>query len=738
MDSSSFELLYKDTENALLNRHLKEALHSIQGILFETDNMAMSAELDSIRQDYSMMLHFMLEGASDPDREKIYLSLIRRTFALLDGSAKIFRVKKAGSLYADCFQKTHGNSSDSLDTLTKKIELLQDKLDDDQTQTIQTNNNTNEDCYDSLTELYNTLFDFIWTERLMNSQDADELKNFIMRQTAERQALLISAIYLNLTVCFDPQLFKTVLFFCSSDETQTRARALTTVVLSYFKYEKRLSCYNDLQQGISLLGQDPRIMAELDILQRQLFLSLETSKAEKKLKDEIFPDLLKNKFYQRHKMGLDELEDELNKTLRGEPNSEWEKNSGFISDKMNEIIEMGKEGIDINLGTFSATKGYSFFHQTANWFAPFDFKRKEVKTLFEHNNSSPLLFVINAGNFCESDKYSLCLLLNQFGSSERDFMISQFNNQIEGQAEESMKEAAAANLSAPHIYRNYLQNLYRFFKLHPQRAQFDDPFKMDLLFTNYPILDKQLNQPAYLADMASFLIKREYYQDAIDYLDKAIKSTTATAEMLQKIAFCYQHTDKPNQAIYFYQQADLLNPDNSWILQQMHLCYASLGKHEQELKCLENLETMNPEDARLISETGLCLMQLKRYEEAANKFYQLEYKGKKILQSWRAIAWCNFMMKKYEQAEKYYLKIISQDKVKWDDYLNAGHTALCMGKLKQAVEYYRTYINKYQPKNNNENKLKAFDDDCFELVNHGINQLDIALVRDMLTYDNNE
>lgn len=735
MDSSSFELLYKDTENALLNRHLQEALRCIQGLIFDSGDMTMSAELDSIRQDYGMMLHFMLEGASDPEREKIYLSLVRRTFGLLDASVKTFKLKQSGSLYAECYQKSHGNANDSFDTLARKIELLQERLDDDRSVNPETPNTGGNDNYDLLTETYNTLFDYIWTEHLLNSHDADEMKNFIVRQSPERQALLISAMYLNLTVCFDPQLFKTVLYFCSSDESIVRTRALTTVVLSYIKYEKRLTCYTDLQQGISLLSQDARILSELGILQRQLLLSLETSKAEKKLKNEIFPDLLKNKFYQRHKMGLDELEDELNKTLRGEPNSEWEKNSGFISDKMNEIIEMGKEGIDINLGTFSATKGYSFFRQTANWFAPFDPKRKEVKALFSQTNSSPLLFVINAGNFCESDKYSLCLLMNQFGSSERDFMISQFNNQIEGQAEESMKEAAAESHSVPHLYRNYLQNLYRFFKLHPQRSQFDDPFKMDLLLTNHPLLDEQLNQPTYLTDMADFLIKREYYQDAIDYLEKAMRTTTATAEMLQKIAFCHQHTDRLSQAIYFYQQADLLNPDNSWILQQMHLCYAALGKYEQELKCLESLEAMNPDDARLISETGLCLMQLKRYEEAANKFYQLEFKGEKVLQSWRAIAWCNFMMRKYEQAEKYYQKIISHDKVKWEDYLNAGHTAWCMGKLKQAVEYYRTYIKKYQPKKNDDNKLKAFDDDCFELKNHGINELDIALVRDILTSD---
>ena len=100
------------------------------------------------------------------------------------------------------------------------------------------------------------------------------------------------------------------------------------------------------------------------------------------------------------------------------------------------------------------------------------------------------------------------------------------------------------------VYRSYLQDLYRFFKLHPRKSQFDDPFKGDQLFTRYTVLESMLKTPAYLRETASFLMKRECYQDAIAYMEEALKHETANAEMLQKVAFCYQHTDRPSKAIY--------------------------------------------------------------------------------------------------------------------------------------------------------------------------------------------
>ena len=340
---------------------------------------------------------------------------------------------------------------------------------------------------------------------------------------------------------------------------------------------------------------------------------------------------------------------------------------------------------------------------------------------------------MDTGAFCDSDKYSLCMMFNQIPASQKEMMMSQIGTQIGGH-EETLKDAAKESLDTVHIYRSCLQDLYRFYKLFPSHNQFNDPFRHDLLFTRHDVLGTMLKDSRYLADMASFLIRRECHQDAIEYLEEVLRHETADAETLQKVAFCYQHTGNPSKAIYYYQQADLLNPDNEWILKQMYLCHAALGRHELELGCLEKLVKINPGDARLISETGLCLMQLGRYEEAANRFYELEYKGERVLPSWRAIAWCNFKMGKLEQADKYYRKILQHDKATWEDYLNAGHTAWCRKQTPEAVALYLQYIERYRQKKNAEgaSPLKPFDDDREELLQHGIPSLDIDLMHDLL------
>ena len=732
MDASSFNLLYNDIEKALLESRLQEALQGVQGLLYNISNPALSAEAETIRQDYSMMLSFMQQGATDPQREKIHQSLLQKTFSLLDNAARSFKTANSSGLYAETYHKSHNSGSASAEQIESQITLVQEKMADDRLQPDTTEKEQMlTDGQKTLNRLYNTLFDYIWTDGQSNTPDNEALKTFIDEQQPIRQSLLISAVHLNLTSFFDPQKVRLILYYCSSDHAEVRARAITCLMLTYIKYYNRMKCYPDLCQGIALLGQDQRFKDELSILQRQLLLSLETSKAEKKLKNEILPDLMKNKFYQRHKMGFEEMEEELTNALQGKPNKEWEKSNRQIADSMNKIIEMSKEGIDINLATFSSAKNYQFFRDSANWFAPFEKERDEVRSLFSNGQNTSLYTMLSAGNFCDSDKYSLCLLIKQFTGKERDFMTAQFDSQMEENTDE-LKRITDKKGNIQYEYSNYLQNLYRFFKLHPQRSQFDDPFKMDLLLTKYKQTAEILNTPQYLTEMADFLMKHEYYQDAIAYIEQAMKSTSVTAEMLQKTAFCHQQNNQPSQAIYYYQQADLLNPDNKWILQQMHLCYAAMGKHEQELKCLETLEAMSPEDTHLSSETGFCLMQLNRYEEAARKFYQLEFNGTRVLPSWRAIAWCNFKMNKFEQAEKYYGKILSNEKVNWEDYLNAGHTAWCLGKLPQAVELYKTYLEKYKQKAKGSDLLEPFDNDRDELCAHGIKPLDIALMRDII------
>lgn len=734
MDIKSFELLYQDAVDALVQRRLQDALTCIQGLTYNCDSPELNSELDSIRQDYGMMLAFMKQGGVDPQRAFVHRTLSIRAFGVLDKAARLFHVRNEKDFYTLTFNRYHATGSENGKKLYDTADLLREKRAEDRgAHAAQSWSEEEEKLFYAT---YDNLFEYLWTSPLLHPSDAEELKSFLERQETEEQALLLSAVMLSAQRFFDPQKYRVLLHFCRSAKAEVRARALTAAVWVYMQYENRFACYPDLAEGLSLLAHDESLRQELALLQRQLLISLETAKAEKKLQNEIFPDLLKNRNYQRNRMGLEQMEEDLAKALRGEPNAEWEQTKGNrqLADNMKKIIAMGKEGIDINISTFSALKGFSFFQTLSHWFAAFNGHRPEVAGILPANAPhNPIRILMEAGNFCDSDKYSLCMMLSQIPASQREMMLTQIGAQVSG-SEEQLKDAVRENATTASLYRNYLQNLYRFFKLHPHKAQFSDPFRLDLLFSRYPLLDGILKTPDYLREMASFLIKRECYQDAIDCIEELLKEETADAEMLQKMAFCHQQLGQPSQAIYYYQQADLLNPDNEWILKQMYLCYSALGRYEQELECLKKMESINPDDARLISETGLCLMQLQRYEEAARRFYELEYKGERVLSSWRAIAWCNFKLKRLEQADKYYKKILQQEKTTWEDFLNAGHTAWCLGLTGEAIAHYQDYIRLFgtQKKDAAESPLRPFDDDREELTAQGIEPLDISLMRDIL------
>ena len=475
MDKNSFELLYKDAGKALGQNHLTDAITCIRGLLFNADSMELKNELESIRQDYGMMLAFMRQGGDDPQRDLIHRSLLNRASVLLDKSARNFRISTAHDIYTETLRRLGSMPDGDFDSLSTKADLLRESREGGMP--------TDEDREKAFYESYDLLFDCIWTSPISNKEEAEKLTFFIERQASMQQAMLIGAVMLSVQQYFDPQKFRLLLHFCRAEDATVRARALTAAVLAYIQYAPRFRNYPDLCDGLAMLAQDERLKDELILLQRQLLLSRDTDKAKKKLQDEIFPDLLKHSNYQRNKMGLGQMEEDLAKALQGEPNAEWEKSKGNkqLADNMKAIIAMGQEGVDINIGTFSALKGFPFFQKPAHWFAPFDEHRPEVASIFpQGSNNNPVRLLMDTGAFCDSDKYSLCMMFNQIPASQKEMMMSQIGTQIGGH-EETLKDAAKESLDTVHIYRSCLQDLYRFYKLFPSHNQFNDPFRHDLV-----------------------------------------------------------------------------------------------------------------------------------------------------------------------------------------------------------------------------------------------------------------
>lgn len=741
MDEHSFTQLCTDAEQALADYRLYDALACLQGLLHNTSEPHLLGEHESLKSDYERMLQFMGEGGTDPQRDDVHLNLMRRAYALLDNAIRTYRLQSSSKSCATAYQALLANRQTDLEQLAAQVDRLCDTLAEERNRRDYNGRTARIRELEAATaSAFTSLFNGLWTYKTVNRDEENLIQALVERQEDRQQPLLISALTLNLWECFDAGKYRILLHFCLSSNTEVRTRALTGVVWTYMKYKERFYLYPDLLKGLSILGQEPAVTADLLLLQKQLYMSLETDRAKKKLQEEILPDLMRSKRHRRNHMGFEELDIELTQALKGTPKEDWKlsKEDIKLANNMKAFMQMGEEGVDVNLATFSALKGFPFFRTTGNWFLPFDSRHPDVRGLFYTDDDKPLSFphfLLQSGNFCDSDKYSLCLMLQNIPQSQRTAVMAKFGAQQDAEGKEDLLNGLMQQAETPtRRYRAYIENLYRFFKLSPHHNEFADPFKMGLLFTDYEALDQLVHTLEFLKEMAGFLMKLEYYDDAIAYWEEIKSTEGATADLLQKLAYCYQKKQLTGQAVTTYQQADLLEPDNEWTLYQLHLCYAALKHFDRELECLLKLEEMNPADARRIADTGFCLIRMERFEEAANRFYKLEYMGERVPTAMRAIAWCAFKTNKLEQAEKYYNKLLeNNEKAKWEDFLNAGHIAWLQGNLKQAVALYRKYIERYRLQfPDKKDWLQPFNDDADELKAHGLSHTDICLVRDLI------
>ena len=717
MGKQSFESIYSSAVKALVNNHLLECFSMMKK--FKNYFFALpyfNDDLDCSFDDYNRMLAFMKMGIIDPKRNDVYLNLCQKANVLIEKAARQYMLDNCHNVYVSAYEESKAATNEhGINNVMDEVLWLKG----------------NRNCMDYYKKL-DLLFSCIFSADIYKGNEAKCLQECIEKLPENDQATLVSAIMLNGLQFFDARKFELLLHFCASISTKVRIRSLTGVIFIYIRFEKRFHFYPELAKELSLILQNKQILEELKIMQRQLYISQQTKNAEYKIRNEIMPDLNKNILKQRNKLGIDQLQEDVDKMLHGEPNEEWGEifNSKKFESNVKQIIDMGEKGIDINMTTFSAFKHAPFFQTFCHWLIPFDPKRVEISSLFPNNEKGNMFQnIIYAGNFCDSDIYSLCLMFCQINRQQSQMMIDQLTTLMNSCKTENIK-----SYSEPaNECRRFFQDLYRIYKIYPFITGLYDPFEHEILFTNFPILSQSLKSSVYLHEMSSFLIRYHYYNEAISYIEELMKKEPANVEQLQKVAYCYQQTNSLNKAIYYYQQADSLNPNNEWVLKQMRLCYSSLGNYDKELKCLDILEQIKQGNTHLAFEKGFCLMQLKRYDEAAKIFYELEYKEKNVLQAQRAIAWCNFKLGRLEQAEKYYNKILKDRKSSWEDYLNAGHTAWCLNKIKDAINYYGKYKTIYATKHKGKSAIIPFDEDRNELIAHDIPPINIDLMHDIIS-----
>lgn len=714
----------------ILNKRLKEALAELESFMGELSNWTLQNRLEQAQNAYSNMLKYMLQGAEDPQRNTLYMGLLRECYELADQIC----VNKLDEVLNTNYHTEHRRHKNMVlgvhmcDWL-RRLEGFKDDL--AVCQLMPDNKQSLKEVLEKHENTNKSLFLATWGNAAWSREDALNAKQFLASQDISSNDLsyFISAVTLSVLECFDALKLAFLLTAVTLKDVQATQRALVGVALTLLNYPDRLPVYPELQARLDLLDEKWNLGAKLNIIYLQLIRAQETEKVNKRINEEIIPEMMKqaDKFKNK-KLNLEELMEE------NDFNPDWEKefNDSKLNEKIYEMSELQMEGVDVNMSTFSHLKKYPFFYEFANWLLPFDLNHSSIVNLpgFKDGKIDPIRFLLKSPILCDSDKYSICFLLSSIPDAQKEVMLS---NMGHGELKELMESEQVNRLNEnaeepKQISNRYIQDLYRFYNINPYKHELYNPFSRKIHMHRIPALKKILNKPELLKEVANYRFRKEQYMEAWDIYESLTEQNEADADIYQKYGYCLQKMGHYALAIDAFRKADILKPDNLWNLRHLATCYRHTQQLEKALECYRKVEEMQPDNKTILFQMGICLGSLEQYDAALQLFFKLDYLENNNTKAWRAIGWYSLVNGKIEQAQRYLLKVLDFQPTT-SDYLNAGHAAWIQKQLEKAVGYYKEAAALY---NNRDAFLKQFEKDKDILLQQGISEDDIPLVLDLI------
>lgn len=729
---------YERIVHLLDKKRVAEAFEHMDMFTQNSSEWELKSKVEELQTSYNYMLQYMKQGTPDPERNNLYQQILSKAYLINDQIRTVKLTPISTSYFYDRKRYYRLIPLRSLPNIQLELESYTEDLAVasllEQTEGQESQTNAIRKRHEAaLCELfYIAWLSDLWGEK--EEKEARDLLQALLVQTYDI-SLFISALTLSLMNAFDIRKLMLLFDAYQHPSSEINQRAIVGLALIIFQYDKRLSLYPNVAARLKLLNENTKFSNDLSIIQIQLLRCRETEKIDKKMREEILPELVKNPKLNNIRFDT-EMPDEENGLNDKNPDwEEWMDQSG-LSNKLKEMGELQMEGADVYMSTFSQLKTFPFFREMSNWFYPFDKQHSEVINTFSTNSKKRDTFlntIFQSGFFCNSDKYSFCFTMMQVHESQREMMEQQFESQNDALEEEKNYNKFIEYAQRPtSISNQYIHDLYRFFKLFPRRHEFKDPFKESLNFQHCNTLRNILSNDEHRLTFANYFFHKNYLLEAWLLYEDIIKSESENAEIYQKMGYCMQKNRGYEKAIEAYLQADLIRPDNVWTNRHLAMCYKQLNKLDKALEYYQKVEKVQPDNINILTQIGYCLIGLKKFEEALSYFFKIEYLENESPKAWRALAWCSFVTGKHEQAMKYYDLLLGKE-TQVQDYMNAGHTAWSLGNIEKAVKMYATSLAMCD---NTDAFMSLFNKDKADLLAQGIRQEDIPLMMDLLRMNN--
>jgi tetratricopeptide (TPR) repeat protein len=724
----------------ITQKRIKQSLDILQDMIVQASSGSLRDELEIIIMTYRNMLKYTLEGVEDPERNKIYLKLMQSILGLGDRVRQDILSRNSGWHTYWVKQQTEKEQKLSGKSIAETVDDLMFKSELDEWLKLSSEIITNPESEIARTHkhLINNIFNHLWLTDYYGDAESSLIK--IIRSSGKfkwyEAGIFTSAITLSSLRTWDIKKIFHLIEIYEDGQEQTRERALSGLILNLYYYNDRIRLFPEITSKIEEMSLNEKYREHCRIIVLQTIKSRETEKIGKRLNDEILPQVAKLRPRIEERLGLENILPE--DILEGK-NPDWSEmfsESDEIFKTMEELTNLQMDGSDVYMSAFKNLKHFDFFKDLQNWFMPFYTENETVDSIFRDEILGPdtdeLAQALYKTPFiCNSDKYSLILNLKQLPSAQKSMMLKVFRMELEGLDQMNEGESDIDQYKSFRINSTqYLQDLYRFFKLSPYKNEFEDLFSGKLDIYNSEFFRLSCNASEAECGLADYFFSKNYYDDALELFLKQLNLRPDDSQLYEKLGYCYQQTGKYIEALKYYQRAELIDR-KVWTIKKTGLCLRRLGKNEEALEYYLQAGDMEPENIHTTIMIAHCYLDLHDYESSLKYYFKVEYKepgNKKIL---RPIAWCYFALGRFDESEKYYERL-SESKLNAHDYINIGHLALCKGDKKNAIEHYRqSIITKEITK---ESFMSIFREDEEFLLLHGVNPDDLPILLDYLLF----
>jgi len=691
---------------------LKPAFDTIQGLIAGTQFYTYQSKLNELQETYQYMLRYYAEGTKDPMQDQIYASIRIGAYELTDQIRHEALLPESPQAY---YATKRTLSALPVD-LTELIGQIQTQYDIENLQEYE--------------ESISLLFRKIWTTAFLSEKEINPIRKCLKSKKTPIavRCQIVSALLLGLQISFDKEKLYLLFDAANSTDNEVRIRAYIGLCLTLYVYRKRTFFYPGIQHRLDILAEVPDFKRILNTIILRFILSRETEKVTHKLQEEIIPEMIKLAPKMNPNIHLSDLPSELS---GDDMNPEWKDifADSKLAKKLEEYNSMQEEGVDVMHSTFIHLKHFPFFRDISNWFLPFTLKHSAFKNI--EDISSALETILHASFMCNSDKYSLYFSIFQIPEEHRKMMMNQMDSQLNEMNKQQAEELKSKQNDIEIITSQYIQDLYRFYKLFPRHTEFEDLFNWALDFHNLPILKPYLSDAETLISIAEFYLRKGYFENAQTIYQQLVAQDTHDEILYQKLGYCKQMSGDIEGALYEYHRSEILNPDSKWVIRRIANCYRTLKQPEKALTFYLRYDQLNPDNLSILINIGHCYLELRNYSEALKYYFKADYLDPESHKAWRAIAWCSFLTGKYDQARNYYKKILD-NQPQTQDFLNAGHTEWSLQNIKKALTYYKLAVQSED--NNFEAFHELFKHDIPDLLLAGVELSEIALLLDQLRY----